>query len=243
MALDKPIVSAVFFQADTIRGYRFWDEAGVLANEYSKRFQSVNYGSPGVLYCSNPKDPGDILLELRVGPSNIWLSYRAGVLLGRVQQESARLVDWIARAIYVTQFSRLGLRVHMLWGNASLDQVMGQLRSRVLQTQNQGWDSLGNVTGGALTVDVTRDRLTARFSLAPVQSVQTQIQTKVPGIEQPPVIPEVRLPDYSIMLDVDVVDNHTTDSIDIKPYLSQAIAFIDSRLVPSVAHRFAEEAP
>jgi len=243
MELDKPVVSAVFFQADTIRGYRFWDETGVLANEYSTRFQSVNYGPPGVLYCSNPKDPGDMLLELRVSPSNIWLSYRAGISLARVQQESGRLVDWIARAIYVTQFSRLGLRVHMLWGSASLDQVIGKLRSRVLQTQHQGWDDLGNVTGGALTADVTRDRLTARFSLAPVQNVETQIQTKVPGIEPPPVIPEIQLPDYSIMLDVDVVDNHTTDSIDVKPYLGQAIAFIDNRLVPFVARRFAEEAP
>jgi len=65
----------------------------------------------------------------------------------------------------------------------------------------------------------------------------------MPGIEQTPVIPEVRLPDYSIMLDVDVVDNHTTDSIDIKPYLSEAITFINSRLIPSVARRLAEEAP
>jgi len=229
--LEKPVASGIFFQVDTVKGYRFWDVAGVLANTYVDRFQVVNYAQ-NTLFCSAPRDPEDAILELRASIANIWLSFRPTVSWVAVRQEAGRTIDYIARAISVTQFSRIGLRVAYLWGGESLEQIIDVEKSRVLRAHEHGWDALGNVGGGEYVVNVTTNRLAARVAFAPVQK---QGGIGVISATEP------NLPDHAILLDVDLVANRPGDAIDVNPHLNLAIKFLDDQLIPFVARLLIDE--
>jgi len=232
MVLEPPIVSTVFVQANTVQGFRFWDETGVLANRFAERFRSVTYAD--ALRCVQPLDPLDPLLELRITTHSIWLAFRPGVSWTTVRQEASSLVEWIARGIHVTQLSRIGLRVTVLWGGNESEQVNQAYRDHIIQAQSVGWTELGEFGGGELVIQLQFDHITARVSVSTVKNVETKIHTRVPGIEIPEPSPDVERPDYAIQLDVDFADERLLHSIDIKPHLNRSIELLQERLIPFI---------
>lgn len=236
MPLSKPVTGRVFIQADTILGYQFWDHAGVVANRLAQRFQSVGFDqSRSGLTCFAPSDLQDKLLEVRVSPQQIWLGYREGVDHTTVRQESAELIDWIARAINVSRFSRLGLRLSIYWGGESEDEVVAIVRDRVVRSQEAGWSEVGAVGSGELVIHLTSELLGVRAALSAARNVLTEITTRFPGIDAVEAPKPQILPEYSVVLDADLYDNRTTDSIDVKPHIGRSLEFFDRKLLPFVS--------
>lgn len=237
------MTSAVTFQADTVKGYRSWDEAGLIANKYSDRFQTVdNVSVRNTLRCADPRDPTDFMTELHVSPSNIWLAYRARVPWVTVRQETAPVVEWIARAISVSQFSRLGLRVTLLWEGNDRDHVLDMLLSSVLQVRQNKWTELGDAQGAELVVFLTRENLGVRVGISPVVNVRREERVTVPGIK--PILPiqgEAPLPDYALSVDVDLADTRITDSVDVKPHINRSVEYIQTDFLPHIARMLAKE--
>jgi len=226
----------VFFQADTVKGYRFWDETGLIANKYADRFQIINYGNvQGTLTCAAPRDHGDHLTELRISPYNIWLAYGPRVSWVTVRQETAKEVDWIARAIGVTQFSRLGLRTSLLWPGDDQDQITDLLITRILHTEEKHWSTLGNVTGGNFILFFTSSRLAGRLEISPVMNVRREERVTLPGqdVTLPPAGVEP-LPDFALNVDIDLADTRPGDSVDVKPHLNRSVEYIESVLTPFI---------
>jgi len=235
--VSAPTTSAIFFQADTVKGFKFWDETGLLANSYVGRFQSIDFRPdfrPPSLIALSPTDPADPILELRINVQNIWLSIRPTLSWPTVRQEIVRMVDYISRAISVTQFSRLGLRINLLWSGESLEQVINIQRSRILRVQD--WGAVGEVTGGEFVVNLKSDRLTARVAINAVQNVQTLFATRMPGQILEPPVPDTSRPDYALMLDIDLVDSSPSDSINVNPHLNRAIHLLDDKVVPYISN-------
>ena len=243
MPLSPPIVTGVFFQADTVKGYRFWDETGVLANHFADRFHSVSFSTPEGLVCTLPKHPDDHIQALRINTANIALAFRPdtdwdrhGAAWVAVRQETPKLVDWIARATYVTRFSRLGLRVILLYGGEALDVVHAVQRSAILKLQNTDWSSLGTITTGDLVLSIEAHHLMARIALDTVQVQGTARLVSTPGTPQAmPDLPNI--PDVAVRLDADLVDKSPGESIDVKPHLNHAITYLYERVVPFVTQR------
>lgn len=238
--MDTPVLSAAYFQADTIKGYRFWDQTGVVANHYVDRFQTIEYVAPGTLVCARPRDPGDDLGEVRVNPHAIWLSFREQSALDDIAREASRQVDWIARACDVSDFSRLGLRVLLLWPANDAQEVVDLLTSTFMQVQRQGWQEFGDIVGGEFALFLSSDRLAIRVSFSPVQNVTTSWSARAPGSNgQTPretVIPlERRLPDFALQMDVDLADNNPADPLDPLRHLERSIGLLEKKLIPQVA--------
>jgi len=229
----KPVMSAMFFQADFVKGYRFWDETGLLANSFVGRFQAIDYRGdprPPSLVALNPSDPADVLLEVRINPLNAWFSLRPNISWTIVRVEIERAIDYIARTIAVTQFSRLGLRINLLWGRDSIEEVVEIQRSRIMRVQD--WGTVGEVIGGELVVNIKDDRLTARIAVSAVQNVQTLFATRMPGQTIQPPAPDVEQPGYAVLLDVDIVDNALSDSINVNPFLNRSIQMLEEKIEP-----------
>ncbi|HZU11773.1 MAG TPA: hypothetical protein VFB58_02960 [Chloroflexota bacterium] len=229
----EPVVLSVFFQANTVKGYRFWDEAGLLANKYVERFRRIDYGSiPHTLTCAVPADPADWLTELRVSPHSIWLSYRAHVPWVTVRQETSGQVDWIARAIGVTQFSRLGLRINLLWEQEGQEQAVEAVLSRILHIQERGWSQLGTATGGSIVETFTADHLEGRIEISSVMNVQREERLLVGG-EPAQATPELDdLPSFGVNVDVDLARHGSIESLDVKPHLNRSVKYIENVLTP-----------
>ena len=238
--LDTPVLSAAYFQADTIKGYRFWDQTGVVANHYVDRFQTIEYIAPGTLVCARPRDPGDDLGEVRVNPHAIWLSFRERSALDHIAREASGQVDWIARACDVTDFSRLGLRVLLLWPANGSEEVVDLLASTFMQVQRQGWQEFGDIVGGEFALFLTSDRLAIRVSFSPIQNVTTSWSARAPGsnVQAPSesvIPPERRLPDFALQMDVDLADNNPADPLDPRHHLERSIRMLETKLIPHVA--------
>lgn len=236
--VDEPVLAAAFFQANTIKGYRFWDEAGTIANKYTDRFTSVEYGPASTLICGAPRDADEALRELQVSPTVIWLSFQERVPDRTVQQVTSSEVDWIARAAGISDFSRLGLRVTLLWPGNDLDYVNNLVSSRFLHTNDDRWYALGRVDGGSWTAVLSVDPLTVRVAIRAVQNMTTSWSAYMPSAgasTPPPLPPHRRLPDYAVALDVDLADSHHATLLDIKSHLSRSFQFLQEKLVPFVS--------
>lgn len=236
MSLNPPIITDVFFQADTVKGYRFWDETGVLANEFSDRFHVVNFASPQGLTCSLPKSTTDHLLALRVNTANIWLSHRPDAGWTTIRQETPRLIEKIARAIYVTRFSRLGLRVTLLFGGKSLDDVHDIQRTRILKVHDGGWNALGTVSSGEIVINVDSHHLGARIAVDTVQIQTTEYMTRAAGSEPATRPDRPDYPDFALRLDVDLVDKSPWESLDVKPHINHSVDYLNEQIIPFISN-------
>jgi len=235
-------VASVSFQANTVKGFRFWDEAGLIANKYVDRFRAINYGNiPQTLVCAAPSDPGDYMMELRVSPYNIWIAYRAMVSWVTVRQETSRDVAWIARAIDVTQFSRLGLRVSLLWHGQDREHVVNTLLSQALNVHEQDWAQVGRATGGELVVHLEHDKLAVRLWMSPVVNVRREQHVTIPGSEPPPHMEEEILPDFAISVDADLADTRITESVDVMPHLNRSVKYLQESLIPFISRMLEQE--
>jgi hypothetical protein len=100
---------SVFFQANTIHGFTFFDDSGKILNLYVDNYQRWTNGLDG-LKLTEPKADSDVPDTVQVTPDRVWFQYLEQSSLGsKLSQMAAMLVD-ISRILKVDEYSRLGLR-------------------------------------------------------------------------------------------------------------------------------------
>ncbi len=103
---DLRLVKA-FFQLDTVRGYRYIDDAGRIINKYEVEFpEAIVAGLQGLRMANS----GATVEELKVSSHKIWLSFNRPATPAYVSDNAIRIGRDIAKMIAVTHASRFGLR-------------------------------------------------------------------------------------------------------------------------------------
>jgi hypothetical protein len=104
------ILAKAFCQVDTVRGYRYLDDAGSIMNRYADSFSDLTVGLNGLTMTRTTGNPD----EIRVTPTQIWL----GLDHPDESDVKSLLIEHallIASMIGVTSAKRFGLRTHRLF--------------------------------------------------------------------------------------------------------------------------------
>ena len=226
----EPFFAAFFFQANTVKGFEAWDKAGFIANAHRERFQNVIYGPLGLIL-SKPTDAQDHLLEMRVDPQIIHLTFSAETAWDDVIREAARRTEWITRAISVTTFSRLGLRLYLVWP-ASTKIAAGHLARACIYGESESrWSGLGVIGNSELTIEAEADTLKLKLSLKAVERAQADPQDP-DAVSADWIFRNTRFPEYGVMMDADVYSIRTRSSVDVQSFLRSCRDYITDRIIP-----------
>lgn len=208
----------LYFQANTIHGYRFFDDSGRILNSFADFYEEVGNGLDGVKL-SLPKPDSNMPWAIRVDSQRIWFQYLNPDSLQESLRQIVGLVRDIARILEVQRHSRLGLRCEYYFPTP---------RDSVLTQQ------LGRTFVGEL--------LASELDLAPNDSeFQVIVRGNVKGTNATVNIRSARVTEAPknagdfeedcIIVDIDAFEGGTIEGGDVPPFLRRAREAIDARML------------
>lgn len=220
--MPEPILFKVFCQANTIKGWRYLDDAGRIMNLYADQFPDLSVGLRGLVM----KNPTAVVEEARVSGNDIWIGFARPATTQLVQDHAWRYVTTVSDIIDVTSYSRVGVRFQYLREVASVAKAMPRLAAVVLgPALTSLGESPGSVEG---KIEVTGpDGLDARVSVTFVRAADP---TADPA-----------LPSEGLMLDADISRTSTMTRVEVRRTLQAALAWGDTAM-KGLAERIAQEA-
>ena len=124
-----------FFQADTVQGARYLDDAGKIINAYADNYYDISVGIGG-LHLAKPKED-DMPDEIVVDMNRIWIACYGEGSIKKVKENAEEITKSVSRHIGVDSYSRLGFRVYYFKSTANVKEYGQQLYSRIAATELQ----------------------------------------------------------------------------------------------------------
>jgi hypothetical protein len=124
-----------FFQASTVRGARYLDDAGKIMNEYGDDYYDTSVGLGG-LRLAKPKR-NELPDEIAVDMNRIWVACYGEGCIKKVKENAEGITKAVSRYIGVDAYSRLGFRVYYFKKVANVKGYVQRLYSTVAATQVQ----------------------------------------------------------------------------------------------------------
>jgi len=124
-----------FFQADTVKGARYLDDAGKIINDYADNYYDVSVGLGG-LHLAKSKDD-DMPDEIVVDMNRIWIACYGEGSIKKVKENAEGITKSVSRHIGVDSYSRLGFRVYYFKSTENVKEYVQQLYSRIAATELQ----------------------------------------------------------------------------------------------------------
>ena len=241
MDFEDLILAGAFFQAETLKGYRYLDTAGQIMNDLDDRFEQMTVSVEG-LTATRPVDPLDHLRAVRVSPERIWLQYGPRTGWTELRQEASALVERLATAMRIKGYSRQGLRTQLLYPVDDLDEVVRRFAGRVHNADIVRWDVLGEVFLAGVSVRIRSGNLKASVTVRPVRRLDAPIRGRAVGEDEllVPSAEDAPLPDTGLLFDADIYDDRQTPTIQVKPLINHAFEMLRDRLTPFAGRVIAE---
>jgi hypothetical protein len=212
--MSKRWLTDVFFQVNTIKGHRYLDDAGKIMNRWDSEFPNKDVGIVGLLM----RNPDTMLRELRVDSRTIWIHFSLPERLRQVAELSVGITTEICGILEVTQFSRVGLRIQLIY---NMDDVAGE-NGRV--TNNIFVPALQAVTEGRQPGDEFEFTINTGTKQNPVTlrvaAVEKKSEAKTPA----------GFPEHGLLVDADIFQKQTSYLDDLKRFMRSAQDWIDNEL-------------
>ena len=207
-----------YFQARTVKGYRYLDDAGKIMNQWDTYFPEKTVGIDGL----NMANMDAVLRRLRVDMNNIWLNLNIPDNIDQVVNLAHDTTTRVAEIIGVDQFRRVGLRLEYVYavkdtGSATVQAISNLFSGQWLTaTDNAVW------------------RRRAFQFMVPLNSRDPEVNLRVAVVRRHPKMqPRKELPESGIMADLDLFRTGIIDVRDLKAFLSKAKEWIEKEF-PSV---------
>jgi len=124
-----------FFQAETVKGARYIDDAGKIINDYADDYYDISVGMGG-LHLDKPKRD-DMPDEIVVDMNRIWIACYGEGSIKKVKENAEEITKSVSRHIGVDSYSRLGFRVYYFKSTANVKEYVQQLYLRTASTELQ----------------------------------------------------------------------------------------------------------
>ena len=203
-----------FFQANTIKGHRYLDDAGKIMNRWDSEFPNKDVGLTGLLM----RNPDAMLRELRVDSRTIWIHFSFADRLRQITELSINVTTEICDMLEVKQFSRLGLRIQFIYDMSEVTGEDGQITNRIfvpalqdIMERRQPQDSFEF----AVNTGTQRNPVTLR-----VAAVEKKPEAKAPS----------GFPKQGLLVDADIFQKQTSYLDDLKRFMRSAHDWVDKEL-------------
>ena len=124
-----------FFQANTVKGARYIDDAGKIINDYADTYEDITVGVEG-LRIAKPKED-DMPDEISVDMNRVWIACYGEGSIKKVKESAGKITKSVSRHIGVDSYRRLGFRVQYFKNTANVKEYIQQLYSRIVATELQ----------------------------------------------------------------------------------------------------------
>lgn len=212
--MSKRWLTDTFFQATTIKGHRYLDDAGKIMNRWDSEFPNKEVGLTGLLM----RNPDAMLRELRVDTRTIWIHFGFIDTLKQITDLSINITTEICDILEVKQFSRLGLRIQFIYDMRETAGANSQITSRIfvpalqdIMKGRQPQDSFEFV----MNTGTQRNPVTLR-----VATVEKKPEAKAPS----------GFPEQGLLVDVDIFQKETKYLDDLKRFMRFAVSWVDKEL-------------
>lgn len=213
--MPSDLLVDAFFQADTIRGYRYLDDAGKIMNRWDSFFPEKSVGLEGLTMTNK----GAVMRQLRVDARTIWLHLHIPDNIQQVESLVHDTATGVSEIIAVEQFRRIGLRLQFVYGVQSADAaipfvvqnlygVQWLRKNDLLFWKNKGFEFMVPLPADGISVNL-RVSLVRRDPKTPVRK---------------------NIPIEAIMIDLDLFRHEVTDIRDLKGILGKVLIWLDQGL-------------
>ena len=201
--VGKRWLSDAFFQANTIKGYRYLDEAGKIMNRWDSEFASKDVGVQGLLM----QNPDAMMRQLRVDNRTIWIHFGMADRLRQIIELSVNTTTEICGILDIKQFSRLGLRIQFIYDVSDVTGESGQIINKILVPAFQGIIKGGQPQNNfqlAVNTGTQQNPVTLR-----VATVDKKPEAKAPS----------GFPEHGLLIDADIFQTQTSHLDDLKRFM------------------------
>ena len=212
--MPRRLLADSFFQANTIKGHRYLDDAGKIMNRWDSEFPTKDVGLGGLLMTN----PNAMLRELRVDNRTIWIHLYFPETISQIIDLSVNITEEICEIIDVKQFSRLGLRLNFIHDLGDSGNMLDSVGSNIFSSQCLELAKTFGTSGGfdfalALT---TKDILITLH----VAAIKKRREAKL----------DKDLPESGVLVDADIFREGTSYLDDMKRFSRLAKDWVDSEL-------------
>lgn len=212
--MGKRWLTDSFFQASTIKGHRYLDDAGKIMNRWDSEFPNKDVGLQGLFM----RNPDAIMRELRVDNRTIWIHFSFADRLRQITELSINTTTEICEILEVKQFSRLGLRVQFIYDVSDVTGESGQIINRIFVPALQGIIERGRPPDSFLfAVNAGTQQNPVTLRVATVE--------KKPEAKSPPGFPE-----HGLLIDADIFQTQTSHVDDLKRFMRSAQNWVEEEL-------------
>jgi len=203
-----------FFQANTIKGHRYLDDAGKIMNRWDSEFPNKDVGLSGLLM----RNPDAMLRELRVDNRTIWIHFSLADRLRQIIDLSIDITTEICDILEVNQFSRLGLRIQFIYDVSDVTGESGQITDRIFVP------ALQDIMEGRQPQDSFQFAVNTGTQQNPV-TLRVAAVEKKPEAKTPSGFPE-----HGLLVDADIFQTQTSYLDDLKRFMRSAQNWVDREL-------------
>ena len=221
MVAEARLVKA-FCQVNTVKGWRYLDDAGKVMNHFADEFEEMKVGLNGLLL----NKPGAIIDEARVTAKDIWIGFTRPATGTYVGDQAWRYVQTVANIIGVESVSRVGVRLQYLLPTAIAQDQMAAI-ARTL------------VGGPVLSIPGAPTSTEVSLELQLERGLQVTLRFQPVKLRPSEVLVE-NLPTEGLMFDSDVSRSGTINLAEARVAIRQAIAWSEDN-VPAMVQRVATE--
>ena len=209
------VVANAYFQANLLKGWRYLDDAGKIANRWLDQFTETTVGIDGLIL----RNPDATLRELRVSVDRIWLAFSAPDTIRLVCDQSAKICTEISDIIDVGAYKRLGIRLEYLHAMSDIEACQRLVNSNLVPDsfQNSLKATGLDLHSAEVSMNLHDSKLKVTLSIRPARRVRK------------PSKPD-KLPDIGVMLDVDLYQDEQTDKAKILTFVRAVEAWVSENV-------------
>lgn len=212
--MGKRWLTDSFFQASTIKGHRYLDDAGKIMNRWDSEFPNKDVGLTGLLM----RNPDAMLRELRVDNRTIWIHFSFPDKLRQIAELSISVATEICGILEVKQFSRLGFRIQFLYDMSDVTGGSGRIANRIFAP------ALQDIMAGRQPEDSFEFAVNTGTQQNPV-TLRVAAVEKKPEAKTPPGFPE-----HGLLVDADIFQKQVSYLDDLKRFMRAAQDWVDKEL-------------
>lgn len=208
-------VANAYFQANLLKGWRYLDDAGKIANRWLDQFTETTVGINGLIM----RNPDATLRELQVSVDRIWLAFSAPSTIRLVCDQSAKICTEISDIIDVGAYKRLGIRLEYLHAMSDIEACQRLVSSNLVPDsfQNSLKATGLDLHSAEVNMNLHDSKLKVRLSIRPARRIHK------------PSKPD-KLPDIGVMLDIDLYQDEQTDKAKILTFVRAVEAWVSENV-------------
>lgn len=223
MTASRLILVDAFVQVNTIRGYRYLDDAGSIMVHYDAQFPDMKVGLEGL----QMTNPDATIRQIHVSTQRIWIHYNEPDTLTYITDQSRGIVETISEMLAVDKFSRVALRLQELYPADDNPSFAAVVRHKVFSdTLNDAVVTSPNDRDSAFEfmVRLSADNLTVALRVAPVRRDREDGERS-------------HLPHRGILIDSDIFREGELSLLEYRRFLRDAVSWAKESL-PVIADTF-----